>query len=135
MSRLQPSNRNTKQSAAVQTTAGGKVNVFNSTSTQVAVALVCGTSEVGQGVKIPRIRTVDFLPGNNEIDAADWEECKKRTEVKAWLSSVNTFDNMGRMNPTKVLIEGKVDQDFTSVSTDLMTRMADFQARRRAMGF
>ncbi len=112
---------------------GGKVNVFNATSGQLAQGVyvkdaVQATPVDGQrGVTIPQTRLVRFMPGNNEIDADDWAYAKTQPSVKAWLSSIDRVDGNGGIVHGRRLRENHVDSRFTCTSDDLAVRMQAFQ--------
>lgn len=111
--------------------SAGKVNVFNTGTQQVAVGIRVHNSKPGD-VGQP-IRAVKFLPGNNEVDADDWEICKSHATVKSWLSSIDQLNHNGTLSRARVLIENHVDPRFESTSTVLAERMyASQQVIRQA---
>jgi hypothetical protein len=120
-----------RQAPSIQRATSGTINVFNTGFRQVGQAIRVHSG--GVGAKGPPLRIVKFLPGNNEVDQADWEKCKKSRSVKAWLSAIDRYDLNGNLVRGKTLIEGHVDNRFTSTSTDLATRMADAQRTKRAL--
>lgn len=126
----------TQPRVSIPEATGGKVNVFNATSGQLAQGVYVDGYQSesvpgARGVSIPQTRLVRFLPGNNEIDADDWALAKKEKTVQAWLSSIDRVDGNGGIVHGRRLRENHVDPRFTSTSTDLVVRM---QAFKRATG-
>lgn len=120
-----------RRSAAVHTETRGTVSVFNTGYTQLGKAIrMHDSSSRSRGAPI---RTVRFLPGNNEIDSEDWAICKKSKTVQAWLSRVDRLDPHGNVVRGQSLIEGHVDPLYKSTSTDLATRMAAAQMVKRQL--
>ena len=120
-----------RRSANIHGATSGKINVFNTGFRQVGKAIRLHNGEPGS--KGPPLRMIKFFPGNNEVDQDDWEKCKKSRTVQAWLSTIDRFDLDGNLVRGRTLIEGHVDDRFTSTSTDLATRMIDAQRVKRAL--
>lgn len=101
--------------------ASGKVDVFNTGTRQVGVAVRVHHNKPGDVGK--PIRAVKFFPGNNAVDSDDWEKCKRSKTVQSWLSSIDQLDHNGTLARSRILVEGKVDDRFDSTSTVLAERM------------
>ena len=126
-SKIQP----TPNKVAVHTGARGKVNVFNTTTQRLGQAFYVDDPNSSKlpdryASLIPKVRVVYFDPGNNEIDADDWEAAKKETSVQTWVSPIDRLDARGNFAKGLSLIEGKVDNRFTCKSTNIVERMQAF---------
>lgn len=120
-----------RQAPAVHTATRGPVNVFNTGYRQLGQAI--RMHDGSPGTRGAPLRVIKFLPGNNKIDADDWEKCKKSKSVKAWLSTLTRLDPNGNVVNGKSLIEDHVNPLYKSTSTDLATRMAAAQMVKRQL--
>lgn len=74
-----------------------------------------------------RIRRVEFLPGNNKVDAETWSKCKESRHVQRWLSRLTHLDRVGRPHKMQLLEEGLYDPEFASEAKLLGDRMHELR--------